>query len=117
MPDIDESEISYPCYLLHDDDGELASIETLQNDHICICLFTDAELLRDFWLDRNGEDSAAWDMEVTEYLSRDKLLDDLKSAQAELAEEGVHYIAFDPEPGRRVNYITIRHFIKRLQSR
>jgi hypothetical protein len=106
--------MKYPSYFLCCDDGGAACIEAGGNE--CVCLFTDVEVLRNFFRDKQleehgaiGDESA---IEVVECSDHDDVLEILESAES--PNDGAPFIAIDPIPGKQVRYFAMSEFIEKL---
>ena len=98
-------------FLLNDHDApELVEID----GKLCVCFFTDTELVATFYRDKHGK--GAEHAQVIAAHSRAELLQILGQWQPVFDNDGIRFVAFDVSPRRRPMYGELGEFIAMLEA-
>lgn len=101
--------MTYPCYFLLTEKMNPESV--IIRDDLCVCLFTDYDLVESFYKEKYGKHFVIRKIQVIEVKNQPGLVDFLTEKQPELAQENVLYLAIDTSPGKMVGRVLISEFI------
>jgi hypothetical protein len=111
-PTMSDFVMTYPAFFLlnEHDTPEIVDID----DNICLCLFTDVDLLQSFYREKHGKGDEH--VQVIAAHSRAELLQILKEWQPIFATDGIRFVGFDVSPWRRPMYGELVGFIAFLEG-
>jgi hypothetical protein len=104
--------ITYPAFFLlnEHDVPELVEID----GNLCVCLFTDVDLVRTFYRDKHGKGPA--NAQAIVMHSWSELLQFVKQWQPAFEQDGIRFVAFDVSPRRRPFYGELVQLIALLEA-
>lgn len=104
--------MTYPAFfLLNEHDApDLVEID----GRLCVCLFTDVDLVQTFYRDKYGKGHEHAQVIVAK--SRTELLQIVKQWQPVFEHDAIRFVAFDVSPRRRPMYGELAEFIAMLEA-